>query len=155
MTTTTTDLTDTVRRCYETLDWDGLAALYAPDVLLDMHPPGWRYQIQGADAASAQWKAIIDQFEDFRVTWVRATATDGGVVVEWEMHTGHGDGEHLCRQADILHGDGEQDHRARRVLRRHVGRRHHRPPEGRSTHDPLVNRAGIRRRPGSRPRSRG
>ncbi len=59
-----------------------------------MHPPGWRYQVQGADAVSAQWKAIIDQFEDFRVTWVRATPTEGGVVVEWEMHAGHGDGEH-------------------------------------------------------------
>lgn len=106
MTTTTTNLTDTVRRCYENLDWDGLAALYAPDVLLDMHPPGWRYQMQGAEAASAQWKAIIDQFEDFRVTWVRATPAADGVVIEWEMHTGHGDSEHLCRQADVLHGDG-------------------------------------------------
>jgi SnoaL-like domain len=106
--TITTGLTDTVRHCYETLDWDGLAALYAPDVLLDMNPPNWRYQIQGADAASAQWKAIIGQFEDFRVTRVRTSALDGGVVVEWEMHTGHGDGEHLCRQADILHGDGER-----------------------------------------------
>ena len=106
MTTTTTNLTDTVRRCYENQDWDGLAALYAPDVLLDMHPPGWRYQIQGAAAASTQWKAIIDQFEDFRVTWARATPTDDGVIVEWEMHAGHGDSEHMCRQADVLHGDG-------------------------------------------------
>jgi hypothetical protein len=108
MTTTTTTPTDTVRRCYETQDWDGLTALYAPDVLLDMHPPGWRYQIQGADDASAQWNAIIDQFQDFRVTWVRATSTERGVVVEWEMHTGHGDSEHLCRQVDILHGDGSK-----------------------------------------------
>ena len=106
MTTTTANLADTVRRCYEKLDWDGLAALYAPDVLLDMHPPGWRYQMQGAEAASAQWKAIIDQFEEFRVTWVRVTPAADGVVVEWEMHTGHGDSEHLCRQADVLHGDG-------------------------------------------------
>ena len=22
------------------------------------------------------------------------------------MRTGHGDGEHLCRQADVLHGEG-------------------------------------------------
>jgi SnoaL-like domain len=106
--TMTTSATDTVRRCYVTQDWDGLAALYAPDVLLDMHPPGWRYQIQGADAASAQWNAIIDQFEDFRVTWVRATSTERGVVVEWEMHTGRGESEHLCRQVDILHGDGSR-----------------------------------------------
>jgi hypothetical protein len=104
--TTTTSQTDTVRRCYETQDWDSLAALYAPDVLLDMHPPGWRFQIQGADDVAAQWKAIIDQFEDFRVTWVRATPTERGVVLEWEMYTGHGDREHLCRQVDILHGDG-------------------------------------------------
>jgi hypothetical protein len=108
MTTTATALAETVRRCYETQDWDGLAALYAPDVLLDMHPPGWRYQTQGAEAASAQWKAIVDQFEDFRVTWVRATPTDSGVVIEWEMHTGHGDSEHLCRQADIHHSDGDR-----------------------------------------------
>ena len=106
MTTTTTSLADTARRCYETMDWDGLASLYAPDVLLDMQPPGWRYQVQGAEAASAKWKAIIDQFEDFRVTWTRATPTNDGVLVEWEMRSGHGDGEHLCRQADVLHGDG-------------------------------------------------
>ncbi|MGH9187021.1 MAG: nuclear transport factor 2 family protein [Acidimicrobiales bacterium] len=106
MSTTKTSLHETVQRCYETQDWNGLAALYAPDVLLDMHPPGWRYQMQGADAAAAQWKAIVDQFEDFRVTWVRATPTDAGVVIEWEMHTGHGDTEHLCRQVDIHHGDG-------------------------------------------------
>ncbi|MGH9085671.1 MAG: nuclear transport factor 2 family protein [Acidimicrobiales bacterium] len=106
MTTTKTSLAETVQRCYETQDWNGLAALYAPDVLLDMQPPGWRYQMQGSDAVSAQWKAIIDQFEDFRVTWVRATPTQGGVVIEWEMHTGHGDNEHLCREADVLHGDG-------------------------------------------------
>jgi hypothetical protein len=139
VTTTTTDLTDTVRRCYETQDWDGLAALYASDVVLDMHPPGWRFQTQGADAASAQWNAITGQFQDLRVTWVRATPTDGGVIVEWEMHTGHGDSEHLCRQVDILHGDGATFHRARRLLRRHVERSHHRPPAGRSTDDPLVN----------------
>ena len=24
------------------------------------------------------------------------------------MHTGHGDSEHLCRQVDILHGDGDK-----------------------------------------------
>jgi hypothetical protein len=106
MTTTTAELADAVRRCYEAEDWGGLAALYAPDVLLDVHPPGWRYQIQGADAAAAQWKAILDQFDDFRVAWVRATPTATGAVVEWEMHTGRGDGEHLCRQVDILHGDG-------------------------------------------------
>ncbi|MGH9154262.1 MAG: hypothetical protein ACRD1K_00020 [Acidimicrobiales bacterium] len=54
MNTTTTSLAETVQRCYETQDWNGLAALYAPDVLFDMHPPGWRYQIQGADAVAAQ-----------------------------------------------------------------------------------------------------
>jgi hypothetical protein len=108
MTAMTTGLAVTVQRCYEAQDWEGLAALYAPDVLLDMHPPGWRYQIRGAEAAAAQWTAIVDQFEDFRVTWTRATSTDGGVVVEWEMHSGHGDSEHLCRQADVLHGDGSR-----------------------------------------------
>ena len=106
MTTTSTDLADTVRRCYESMNWGGLSALYAPDVLLDMHPPGWRYQVQGAEAVSAQWKAIVNQFEDFRVSWVRARPTDGGVVVEWEMHAGHGDNEHMCRQVDLLQGDG-------------------------------------------------
>jgi hypothetical protein len=105
---TATDIADSVKRCYETQDWDGLAALYAPDVLLDMHPPGWRYQIEGAAAASAQWKTIIDQFEDFRVAWLRVTPTGTGVLVEWEMHAGRGEREHLCRQADVLHGDGER-----------------------------------------------
>lgn len=108
MTTTAATLAERVERCYRTADWDGLRNIYTPDVLLDVHVPEWRFQLQGPDALIGWIKEQTSQFTNFRVTWVRATPTDGGVVVEWEMHEGSPDDDHLCRQVDILHGDGQR-----------------------------------------------
>lgn len=104
----TTALVEQVERCYRAGDFEGLAVIYEPDVILDVHVPSWRFQFQGPEALVGWFTETISHFENFRVTWVRATPTDGGVIVEWEMHTGEGDNEHLCRQVDILHGDGER-----------------------------------------------
>src|SRR6266567_5455437 len=97
-------------RCYQTEDWDDLAAIYAPDVLLDVHVPSWRFQLQGRDTAIGWFKEQVARFENFHVTWVSANPTEGGVVVEWEMRTGDDDNEQLCREVDILHGDGARIH---------------------------------------------
>jgi len=45
----TETLAQHVERCYRTQDWDGLARIYAPDVVLDVHVPMWRFQLQGPD----------------------------------------------------------------------------------------------------------
>ena len=110
MTITTEALAQHVERCYRTEDWDGLAEIYAPEVLLDVHVPLWRFQIQGHAAPIGWFKEQIAHFDNFRVTWVRATPTQDGVVVEWEMHVGAGEDDGLCRQVDILHGDGSAIH---------------------------------------------
>lgn len=106
MTTTTETLTAEVERCYRNGDWDGLADIYSFDVIFDVHIPSWRFQLQGPDALIGRFKEQISHMQNFQVVWVRATPTIGGVVVEWEMHAGAADDQHLCRQVDILHGDG-------------------------------------------------
>ena len=106
----TETLAQHVERCYRTEDWDGLAEIYATDVLLDVHVPLWRFQVQGPNVVVDWYKEQISHFDKFRVTWVRATPMEGGVVVEWEMRTGEGDNEQLCREVDILHGDGMRIH---------------------------------------------
>jgi glycine/D-amino acid oxidase-like deaminating enzyme len=106
----TETLAQHVERCYRTENWDSLTEIYAPEVLLDVNVPSWRFQIQGRDAPIGWFKEQIARFENFRVTWVQATPTEDGVVVEWEMHTSEGDNEQLCRQVDILHGDGARIH---------------------------------------------
>jgi hypothetical protein len=106
MAISTETLAQHVERCYRTQDWDSLAEIYRPDVVLDVHPPTWRFQLQGPEALIGWWKAQVANLENFRVTWLRATPTQDGVVVEWEMRAGEGDNERLCRQVDVLHGDG-------------------------------------------------
>ena len=112
MPTETETLVQHIERCYRTSDWDALAEIYTSDVLLDAQVPGWRFQLQGPDAVTGWWKEQVSHFDRFRVTWVRATTTDDGAVVEWEMRGGEPDSEHeyLCREVDVLHGDGERIH---------------------------------------------
>lgn len=107
-TTTTKTLIDEIDRIYRNADYDNLAGIYTPDVVLDAHVPSWRFQLQGPEAIVSWWLEQVSHFEKFRVTWVRVTPADGGAVVEWEMRADVEGGEALCRQVDVLHGDGEK-----------------------------------------------
>ena len=143
MATKTETLAQHVERCYRTEDWDSLTEIYAPEVLLDVNVPSWRFQIQGHDVPVGWFKEQIARFENFRVTWVRATPTEDGVVVEWEMHT-----KRRRQRAALPPGRHPPWRRRahphpRRLVHRHVGPGNDRAAANRSTYGALVT--GARR----------
>lgn len=91
--------------------WDQLSEAYSPEVLLDVHVPQWRFQIQGSEGAIEWFKNTTSHMKGFRVPWTRVTATESLIVLEWEVHADGDDGEHLCREVDLFHlEDGRVAH---------------------------------------------
>lgn len=78
-------LSSAFNRCFETFDVG--EDVFTPDVLFDLYPPFWRFQIQGADAIGAQLRAIAAPPVTARVLRVVPTLT--GFVLEHE-ETQHG-----------------------------------------------------------------
>lgn len=107
-TTSPTALAERIERCYHSKDWTPMADIYKADVLLDVHVPQWRFQLQGAAAAIGWFTDTTDNMPGFRVTWTRATATDKAIVLEWEVRAGSDDEEHLCREVDLFHLAGDR-----------------------------------------------
>lgn len=73
-------LSTAFNRCFETLDAG--EDVFAPDAFFDLHPPLWRFQLQGPDAFAAQLRAIVEGEPSARVLRVVPTAT--GFVMEHE-----------------------------------------------------------------------
>ena len=101
----TEGIAQALERAYVDEDWDRLAEVYRPDVLLDVNVPFWRFQLKGADAAVTWFKQTSGRFRGYRVPWTRATASDELLVIEWELRTDGDDGENLCREVDLLRLD--------------------------------------------------
>jgi ketosteroid isomerase-like protein len=114
MTTTTTTSTTTTETVIDRLvaamrdaDWDAITETYAPDVLLDMNLPMWRFQLQGREAASEYFREQIARFTNLRTTKQRASVVEDGVIIEEEMRFDGDDGEYLWRAIDIFVIDGD------------------------------------------------
>jgi ketosteroid isomerase-like protein len=88
------------------LDYLGLTELYAPDVLVDMNLPMWRFQLQGPDAVRAWFQEQHPAMPNLRCTSHRVHPIDRGVIVENEGRFDGQDGECLFRAVDIFHVDG-------------------------------------------------
>ena len=102
------DIADAVAQCYRTRDFEPLRSVYAPDVVLDIHPPQWHFQLGGPDNAIQWLHELMDDLPDYRVTWSRTSAGPDIAIVEWEEHSGHEADEQMCRQVDVLHlADGK------------------------------------------------
>jgi hypothetical protein len=67
-------------RCFETLEAG--RDVFAEDVFADLHPPFWRFQLQGRAAFAAQLRAISEGESRSRILRVVPTAT--GFVMEHE-----------------------------------------------------------------------
>lgn len=79
-----------------------LAPWYAEDVFVDANVPQWRYQLRGRQALLES----IDHEEfskpDRRLTFLRATDTASGLLLETELrYTEHGE-RHTCRETHHL-----------------------------------------------------
>jgi SnoaL-like domain len=105
--TSTRDLADRVETAIKGLELESVRELYHPDVVLDVHVPGWRFQLQGPDALIGWYNEQVTHMPKPRTVWTRATPTADGAIVEWELRIGDTDESGLCREVDILHTDGE------------------------------------------------
>ncbi len=90
---------------FEAADWEAVANTYAPDVLLDMNLPTWRFQLQGRDAARQYLVEQTKGMSTLHATQQRSFATPTGVIIEEEMRFDGDDGEYLWRAVDIFHVD--------------------------------------------------
>ena len=86
-------LSTAFNRCFETLDSG--ADVFADDAFFDLHPPFWRFQLQGADAFGSQLRAISQGPSSARILRVVPTAT--GFVLEHE-ETQHGEPVEVARR---------------------------------------------------------
>jgi SnoaL-like domain len=88
-------------------DWDAITGTYAPDVLLDMNLPTWRFQLQGRDATSRYLREQTDGLTNLHLVSQQVHRTDDGVIIEEEMRFDGSDGEYLWRAVDIFRVDGD------------------------------------------------
>ena len=108
MTPQTTTLADRLADAIRDADWAAITEAYAPDVLLDMNLPTWRFQLQGRDAAAQYLVEQTGGLPRLRTTQHRAYPIPDGVVIEEEMRFDGEDGEYLWRAVDIFHVDGDR-----------------------------------------------
>jgi hypothetical protein len=108
MTTTQTDtVVDRLVAAMRKADWNAVTATYAPDVLLDMNLPTWRFQLQGSDTAAQYFREQTGGLAGLRSTALRVSPTANGVVIEEEMRFDGEAGEYLWRAVDIFVIDGD------------------------------------------------
>lgn len=97
-----------VERCLRDLDVEALAEAYHPDAVLDSYPPQWRFQLKGRDEILAWYRRTLSQADDTRCRWTRTTVGGDLIVVEWELRFGPPEDEHLVREVNLFHTDGER-----------------------------------------------
>jgi hypothetical protein len=96
-------LSSAFNRCFVTLDAG--VDLFADDVLFDIFPPLWRFQLQGPDAFAAHLREIADGPATSRILRVVPTAT--GFVMEHEEAAVHSAEPLVARHLWLceVHGD--------------------------------------------------
>jgi ketosteroid isomerase-like protein len=88
-------------------DWEAIASTYAPDLVLDVNLPTWRFQLQGREAARRYLLEQTAGLQNLHLINQLAHHTDDGIIIEVEMRFDGDDGEHLWRAVDIFHIDGD------------------------------------------------
>lgn len=88
-------------------DYVGLLERSAPDVLLDMNLPTWRFQLKGQDEVVGYFRAQYEQMPTVRCTQFRIVSASNPVVVESECRFDSNAGEFLWRAVDIIQTEGD------------------------------------------------
>ena len=107
MPSSTTTVADRLVDAMRAADWDAIAATYAPDVLLDMNLPTWRFQLQGRDTAAQYLREQVAGLRNLHLVREQAYRSDDAVIIEEEMRFDGDDGEYLWRAIDIFRIDGD------------------------------------------------
>jgi ketosteroid isomerase-like protein len=107
MTSKTATITDRLVDAFRAADWEAITDTYAPDVLLDMNLPTWRFQLQGRDAASKYFIETTKRFRNLHLVGLEVHEAGNTLVVEEEMRFDGDGGEYLWRAVDIFRIDGD------------------------------------------------
>jgi hypothetical protein len=83
-------------------DFPVLTERYAPDALLDMNLPTWRFQLQGPAAAKEYFEEQLARAPNLRCTQLREIIADDAFVVESECRFDGTDGEYMWRAVDVF-----------------------------------------------------
>jgi ketosteroid isomerase-like protein len=99
---TTTTITEHIFTTLGKGDYIGLVERSAPDVLLDMNLPTWRFQAQGQAEVLAYFAAQFGGLPPVRCTQFRVLSPANPVIVESECRFNTKEGEYLWRAVDIV-----------------------------------------------------
>lgn len=99
---TTSTVTDHIISRLSEGDYVGLVERVAPDVLLDMNLPTWRFQKVGRDDVVGYFKEQFQHLPLVRCTQLRVHSTANPVIVESECRFDGEDGEYLWRAVDVV-----------------------------------------------------
>lgn len=103
MSTATGTITDHIISRLQEGDYIGLFDRSAPDVLIDMNSPTWRFQAQGRDDIVAHFASELEETPGVvRVTQFRVRSDANPVIVESESRIDGDGGESLWRTVDIV-----------------------------------------------------
>lgn len=98
---------DRIVACIKAADYPALFELYAPDVVLDMNLPMWRFQHHGAEQVRDYFQEQTGSITNLHSTSIRHTVGDDRVVVESEARFDNG-GECLWRCVDLFTIESER-----------------------------------------------
>ena len=108
MRSSTTTVADRLVEAMRDADWQAVVSTYAPDVLLDMNLPTWRFQLQGRAAAAQFFLEQTTGLENLHTTQHRVIdSSDRLLVIEEEMRFDGDGGEYLWRAIDVFRFDGD------------------------------------------------
>lgn len=85
----------------EAADIAGVAARYAPNVLLDVHTPAGRVQLQGIPGATELLAEHHGTLTNASVPWLRTTVARDVVVIEYELRWEVTAGECISRAVSV------------------------------------------------------
>src|SRR5262245_27063182 len=95
------DITARIVECLANADYPALEKLYAPDVVLDMNLPTWRFQRRGAGEIGEYFRQNTGHLPNLRCTYLNEIATtDATTTVESECRFDGDGGEYLWRCVD-------------------------------------------------------
>ena len=100
-------VTEKIRKAWESADFHDLAEIYAPDALLDVTFPQWRFQVRGTDAITGQFREWYPAGAPKEFRWEERPTAWGAVVEAEEIRT-DAEGGLYSRWINVFVTDGDR-----------------------------------------------
>lgn len=104
----TQTIVDHVVVCLRAADYVSLTERYAPDALLDVNLPTWRFQLQGSDTIAQYFTEQAEPLSNVSCTQLRELVAGDAISVESEFRFDGPGGGGLWRCIDVLRIVGDE-----------------------------------------------